>query len=90
MVELVVWFVYGRWIIINNQQVGRAGGTKWKSMFDAISNPSLALRKSMHLSLAKTERKKKEYEKTLASYNKKLVGYDPRVVLMCLWDEDDD
>ncbi|KAI3757331.1 hypothetical protein L6452_04866 [Arctium lappa] len=46
--------------------VGKAGGAKWKSMSDAEKAPFVA----------KAEKRKEEYEKTLASYNKKLAAGD--------------
>ncbi|KAK9053475.1 hypothetical protein SSX86_030109 [Deinandra increscens subsp. villosa] len=41
--------------------VGKAGGAKWKSMSDSDKAPFVA----------KADKRKKEYEKTLAAYNKK-------------------
>nr|XP_043616593.1 HMG1/2-like protein [Erigeron canadensis] len=44
--------------------VGKAGGAAWKAMSDADKQPYVD----------KAEKRKKDYEKTLASYNKKLVS----------------
>ncbi|KAI3778457.1 hypothetical protein L2E82_07765 [Cichorium intybus] len=44
--------------------VGKAGGAKWKSMSDAEKAPYAA----------KADKRKKEYEKDMASYNKKLAA----------------
>ncbi|XP_076884670.1 high mobility group B protein 3-like [Bidens hawaiensis] len=41
--------------------VGKAGGAKWKAMSDSEKAPYVA----------KADKRKKEYEKTLAAYNKK-------------------
>ncbi|PWA94342.1 high mobility group [Artemisia annua] len=41
--------------------VGKAGGAKWKAMSDAEKAPFVA----------KAEQRKKDYDKTLAAYNKK-------------------
>jgi len=43
--------------------VGKAGGDKWKSMSDAEKAPFIA----------KAEKRKSEYDKTLQAYNKKLA-----------------
>ncbi|XP_073143892.1 high mobility group B protein 3-like [Henckelia pumila] len=43
--------------------VGKAGGDKWKSMSDAEKAPFIA----------KAEKRKAEYEKTLQAYNKKIA-----------------
>ncbi|XP_027348740.1 HMG1/2-like protein isoform X3 [Abrus precatorius] len=42
--------------------VGKAGGDKWKSMSDAEKAPFVA----------RAEKKKEEYDKTILAYNKKL------------------
>ncbi|KAI4327838.1 hypothetical protein L6164_020256 [Bauhinia variegata] len=44
--------------------VGKAGGAKWKSLSDAEKAPFIA----------KADKKKQEYEKTMQAYNKKLDG----------------
>ncbi|XP_076881733.1 HMG1/2-like protein, partial [Bidens hawaiensis] len=44
--------------------VGKAGGAKWKAMSASDKAPYVA----------KADKKKKEYEKTLAAYNKKLAS----------------
>ncbi|CAH1430958.1 unnamed protein product [Lactuca virosa] len=44
--------------------VGKAGGAKWKSMSDSEKAPFQA----------KADKRKKEYEKNLDTYNKKLAG----------------
>ncbi|CAJ1942209.1 unnamed protein product [Sphenostylis stenocarpa] len=44
--------------------VGKAGGDKWKSMSDAEKAPFIA----------RAEKKKEEYEKSISAYNKKLEG----------------
>ncbi|XP_023767632.2 HMG1/2-like protein [Lactuca sativa] len=44
--------------------VGKAGGAKWRSMSDSEKAPFQA----------KAEKRKKEYEKNLDTYNKKLAG----------------
>ncbi|KAL7615463.1 hypothetical protein Lser_V15G05942 [Lactuca serriola] len=44
--------------------VGKAGGPKWKSMSDSEKAPFQA----------KADKRKKEYEKNLDTYNKKLAG----------------
>ncbi len=44
--------------------VGKAGGSKWKSMSDAEKAPYIA----------KAEKKKEEYEKTLRAYNNGLTS----------------
>ncbi|KAI3507161.1 hypothetical protein L1887_21986 [Cichorium endivia] len=44
--------------------VGKAGGAKWKSMSDSEKAPFVA----------KADKRKKEYEKDIASYNKKLAA----------------
>ncbi|KAJ6413352.1 hypothetical protein OIU84_006196 [Salix udensis] len=45
-------------------QVGKAGGDKWKSLSDAEKAPFVA----------KAEKRKIEYNKTMAAYNKRLAG----------------
>ncbi|CAI9301884.1 unnamed protein product [Lactuca saligna] len=44
--------------------VGKAGGTKWKSMSESEKAPFVA----------KADKRKKEYEKNIDVYNKKLAG----------------
>ncbi|KAK7346280.1 hypothetical protein VNO80_20796 [Phaseolus coccineus] len=44
--------------------VGKAGGDKWKSLSDAEKAPFIA----------RAEKKKEEYEKSISAYNKKLEG----------------
>ncbi|XP_024990937.1 high mobility group B protein 3-like [Cynara cardunculus var. scolymus] len=46
--------------------VGKAGGAKWKTMSDSEKAPYVA----------KADKRKKEYEKNMASYNKKLSAGD--------------
>ncbi|KAI3783275.1 hypothetical protein L1987_42352 [Smallanthus sonchifolius] len=46
--------------------VGKAGGAKWKAMSDSEKAPYVA----------KADKRKKEYEKTLAAYNKKKAAGD--------------
>nr|GEW25497.1 HMG1/2-like protein [Tanacetum cinerariifolium] len=43
--------------------VGKAGGAKWKAMSESENAPFAA----------KSEQRKKDYDKTLAAYNKKLI-----------------
>ncbi|XP_076927394.1 high mobility group B protein 3-like [Bidens hawaiensis] len=47
--------------------VGKAGGEKWKSMSEAEKAPFVA----------KAEKRKSEYDKTLQAYNKKLAEGKP-------------
>ncbi|ESW28233.1 hypothetical protein PHAVU_003G270000 [Phaseolus vulgaris] len=44
--------------------VGKAGGDRWKSLSDAEKAPFIA----------RAEKKKEEYEKSISAYNKKLEG----------------
>ncbi|GKA60499.1 HMG1/2-like protein [Tanacetum coccineum] len=44
--------------------VGKAGGAKWKAMSDSEKAPFVT----------KAEQRKKDYDKTLAAYNKKLAA----------------
>ncbi|KAI3734495.1 hypothetical protein L6452_13965 [Arctium lappa] len=46
--------------------VGKAGGAKWKTMSDSEKAPYVA----------KADKRKKEYEKNMASYNKKQAAGD--------------
>ncbi|KAF7829055.1 HMG1/2-like protein [Senna tora] len=47
--------------------VGKAGGEKWKSLSDAEKAPYIA----------KAEKKKEEYDRTIQTYNKRLEGKNP-------------
>nr|BAA19156.1 HMG-1 [Canavalia gladiata] len=47
--------------------VGKAGGDKWKSLSDAEKAPFVA----------RAEKKKEEYDKSILAYNRKLEGKNP-------------
>ncbi|KAL7582503.1 hypothetical protein Lser_V15G43180 [Lactuca serriola] len=59
VVAILIWIS-----LVYNYQVDKAGGAKWKSMSDSEKAPFQA----------KADKRKKEYEKNLDTYNKKLAG----------------
>ncbi|WVZ22360.1 hypothetical protein V8G54_000904 [Vigna mungo] len=54
--------------------VGKAGGDKWKSLSDAVSFLKKILLIEKAPFIARAEKKKEEYEKSILAYNKKLEG----------------